>query len=405
MKTSNLSISLIFLTFLFFLSTNLIYGQWTPQTTSTTAPIYRQGSAGVGMTVPPFAKLHVKQTDMPSLPGQEIGLIPAFRLEKNVTTSTFSNGNYAWDFFPNEGLQIEYGDGLTSQLAMNIRSYGLEVAGTKLHLGYGGTNSADNMRLGYSNSLNGHYITFNGTYGEGVWQGPSGKVVMHSNANGSLYFLTQEPGGYIGPGQNRRLTITPTGTAIIGDEEKDQVLNVSSSKNSILRLQSKGSGDDFEVLRNGEGDLEFRGGQDGEGSSLNTLMKLRKNGKLLLGTELSPDDLDNGETDISEFRLYVDKGILTKEVRVKAEWSDYVFEPGYELLPLEQVKAHIDEKGYLHNTPSGESIESKGLDLGAMMANQQEKIEELYLHLIQLNEQVQELQKENSSLKKMLSED
>ena len=38
-------------------------------------------------------------------------------------------------------------------------------------------------------------------------------------------------------------------------------------------------------------------------------------------------------------------------------WCDYVFEADYELMPLEDVDAHIQEKGHLHNTPSAEEIE------------------------------------------------
>ncbi len=321
-----------------------------------------------------------------------------------VNLNSFS-GTYAWDLFPNESLQFYYGDGNTSSLAMNIKSSGLEVTGSKLELGYSGNSSNDNMTLAYSNTLNGHYIAFNGTYGDGLWQGSNGKTVIHSNLDGSLYFLTQDQNGYILPGENRRLTITPGGTTIIGDGEPTQILNISSKVRSILRFERRGSGPDFEILRNDDGDFEFRGGQDGEGEALPSLMKLSKTGKLLIGTDLSPNSLDNGNIDISQFRLFVDKGILTKEVRVKTAWSDYVFEEDYNLLPLEKVKEHINQKGHLHNTPSGESIEAKGLDVGMMMANQQEKIEELYLHLIHLNEQVKVLQEENQLLKVRLNQD
>jgi len=34
---------------------------------------------------------------------------------------------------------------------------------------------------------------------------------------------------------------------------------------------------------------------------------------------------------------------------------------------------HIAQHGHLHDTPSGEQIESSGLELGSMMANQQAK--------------------------------
>jgi hypothetical protein len=123
---------------------------------------------------------------------------------------------------------------------------------------------------------------------------------------------------------------------------------------------------------------------------------------LAIGTDETPSNL--GGVDISDFKLYVEGGILTKEVRVRTLWSDYVFYDDYELLPLEEVENHISEKGHLHNTPSGETVENSGLDVGGMMANQQEKIEEIYLHLIEMNKKVTSLEKENKELKEKVKE-
>lgn len=128
-------------------------------------------------------------------------------------------------------------------------------------------------------------------------------------------------------------------------------------------------------------------------------MKLKKSGKLVIGTDDSPIDIDNGSTDISNYHLFVEGGILTKEVRVRTTWADYVFDKNYELLPLHQVKEHIQKFGHLHNTPSGEYIEKNGLELGSMASDQQEKIEEIFLHLIDLKEKVDALEKENQALK------
>jgi len=80
-----------------------------------------------------------------------------------------------------------------------------------------------------------------------------------------------------------------------------------------------------------------------------------------------------------------------------------VFEPDYVLLSLPEVEAHIAEHGHLHDTPSGAEIEANGLELGSMMANQQAKIEELYLHLIEMNQRVAALEAENARLRKKRS--
>ena len=83
-------------------------------------------------------------------------------------------------------------------------------------------------------------------------------------------------------------------------------------------------------------------------------------------------------------------------------WADYVFDNDYELLSLPQVKDHINEHGHLHNTPSAEEIDQQGLELGGMMVNQQEKIEEIFLHLIELNDKLETLEQENQVLRKQL---
>ncbi|MEL7249806.1 MAG: hypothetical protein AAFO03_15365 [Bacteroidota bacterium] len=378
------------------------FAQWSPNTTSTLSSIHREGSVGIGLEESPYARLHVRQEIRPTLPGQEVGFIPTLRLHRDVNTGSWQDGTYTWDFFANEALGIYAGDGTTSSLAMFIRSTGVDVAGQRLKLGYGGTTSEDNMTIGYGNSLNGHYITFNGTYGEGLWQGPNGKAVIHSYEDGSLFFLTQPAGGSIGPGENRRLSIRPEGTVIVGDSEQDQTLSISARTNPILRFNRADTGTDYEVLNNSDGDLEFRGGTDGEGTDLSTNMLLKANGRLLIGTTENPSDLNGGETDISDYRLYVEGGILTKEIRVREIWADYVFDDDYELLSLNQVKDHIDEYGHLHNTPSAEEIDRQGLELGGMMVNQQEKIEEIFLHLIELNDKLASLQQENQSLRKQL---
>lgn len=104
------------------------------------------------------------------------------------------------------------------------------------------------------------------------------------------------------------------------------------------------------------------------------------------------------------YRLIVDGGILGKELFINnTAWCDYVFEEDYTLTSLEEVETHIQEKGHLHNTPSAVTIEEAGgIELGEMTRNQQEKIEEIYLHLIELNKEVKSLKAENAELKSKL---
>ncbi len=107
------------------------------------------------------------------------------------------------------------------------------------------------------------------------------------------------------------------------------------------------------------------------------------------------------------YKLYVEEGILTEKVKVALQgtsgWADHVFEKEYDLLPLEEVETHIVENGHLHKQPSAKTlVKNGGFELGEMAAMQQEKIEEIYLHLINMNKELKCLKAENDALKSEL---
>lgn len=77
---------------------------------------------------------------------------------------------------------------------------------------------------------------------------------------------------------------------------------------------------------------------------------------------------------------------------------DYVFEPGYALTPLPEVKAFIAREGHLPNIPSAEEIKANGLKLGPFQMLLLEKIEELTLHAIAQEEEIQKLRARNAEL-------
>ncbi|AXG75025.1 hypothetical protein DVK85_12595 [Flavobacterium arcticum] len=101
----------------------------------------------------------------------------------------------------------------------------------------------------------------------------------------------------------------------------------------------------------------------------------------------------NTLVDYTDYRLFVRGGILAEEVRVRlqAVWADYVFANDYELMPLNEVEQYITDNGHLPNMPSAEEVEEDGIALGNMVKLQQEKIEELTLHLIAQEKEMKEL--------------
>lgn len=100
------------------------------------------------------------------------------------------------------------------------------------------------------------------------------------------------------------------------------------------------------------------------------------------------------------FKLAVEGKIGAREVRVTNTnpWPDYVFSPRYDLLPLKQVDAYIQQNGHLPDVPTEKEIHKDGYDLSKMDATLLKKIEELTLHMIELNKKMEQLTEENKRL-------
>ncbi len=212
--------------------------------------------------------------------------------------------------------------------------------------------------------------------------------------NGTLFFRGGSDA--TGPALANRMVLTAGGNLGLGTITPDRLLTISATNEPVFRFdRSTAGGQDVELAASTDGDLFFRGGADG--TTLNDLMVLKGNGKLAIGTLLTPNSL--GGTDLSAYTLYAKGGILSEEVRVRTGWADYVFAPGHRLRSLEEVENHIARYGHLPETPTAAQVAEQGLELGENAVNQQAKIEELYLYMIELNKQVKALQAENKTLR------
>ena len=136
-------------------------------------------------------------------------------------------------------------------------------------------------------------------------------------------------------------------------------------------------------------------------------------GNVGIGTTTPGVKLDvNGESNFSGrmkigatnyatgYALSVGGGIMAEEVRVQLQpWPDYVFENDYELMSLSSVEDYIGQHKHLPGVASAKEVAESGLDLGQTQKVQMEKIEEIFLHLIELEKRVQALESENKVLK------
>lgn len=94
------------------------------------------------------------------------------------------------------------------------------------------------------------------------------------------------------------------------------------------------------------------------------------------------------------YKLWVQDGVRTESVRVDiaAEngwaWADYVFDENYDLMELSKVEEYISKNGHLPGVPSAEEVYKNGIELAEMNKILLEKIEELTLHVIELEKKI-----------------
>jgi hypothetical protein len=106
----------------------------------------------------------------------------------------------------------------------------------------------------------------------------------------------------------------------------------------------------------------------------------------------------NGKMTVSNngtkiFQLNTNGLLRVRNVRVDTEnWPDYVFQKSYQLKPLSEIEKYIHINGHLPNIPFSKEILEQGIDVAEMNVKLLEKIEELTLHLIALEKQLNKLQ-------------
>ena len=90
------------------------------------------------------------------------------------------------------------------------------------------------------------------------------------------------------------------------------------------------------------------------------------------------------------YKLTVNGKIICEELKVELynNWPDYVFASEYDLTPLHELKVFIKENKHLPNIPKADEVAQEGIEVGEMNRKLLEKVEELTLYVIQLQEQI-----------------
>jgi hypothetical protein len=122
-------------------------------------------------------------------------------------------------------------------------------------------------------------------------------------------------------------------------------------------------------------------------------MSIKDDGKVGIGTQ-TPSSLlhvDGGDVRVTG-GSFIDDGVTLSV-------PDYVFEPGYDLPTLEELRAFVEREKHLPNVPSAEEVRRDGLNVSRFQMTLLEKIEELTLYTLQQEDRIGRLEAELQRLR------
>ena len=108
---------------------------------------------------------------------------------------------------------------------------------------------------------------------------------------------------------------------------------------------------------------------------IRTILATTNTGNIGIGTKTPREKLEVAGT------------IRATEIKVMAQTADFVFEDNYELRPLDEVEAFINDNGHLPDIPKATEMEKDGIALAEMNKLLLQKIEELTLYIIEQEKQ------------------
>lgn len=140
-----------------------------------------------------------------------------------------------------------------------------------------------------------------------------------------------------------------------------------------------------------------------DGGDLDLIKSL--DGNVILATK--PDGSAMGNVGIGFVnpteKLAVNGTVRAKEVKVTAEiWPDYVFSKKYPMMPLSELELYIQKHQHLPEIPSAGQVKKEGIALSDMNRLLLQKLEELTLHLIEKDKQINAMQEAQSKQLKMI---
>jgi hypothetical protein len=116
-------------------------------------------------------------------------------------------------------------------------------------------------------------------------------------------------------------------------------------------------------------------------------------GKLAIGGGATPGSFKKASGNFSNYALSVDGTIVaTKTVVQIGSWADKVFQKNYKLMSLSEIEDFVTKNKHLPEIPSETEVIENGVDVGEMNKLLLQKVEELTLHLIDLDKKYKSLE-------------
>lgn len=411
--------SLFPLVFLIF--PGILFSQWSPNGAGTADPIYREGNTGIGLNSAPQAKLHIRTIDDDEViypndpfPVSTPPVLPDLRLQSSYS-GLLGSEEYIWDIFSGNTLtfrKVEMNNSNSTIVSFSPN----RISFLPSSIAIGNTDERLTFEFGGGPTGAGNALIFGGRYTGSHYffnynNSNAGSMIQTNAADGALHFITKPDSGGSGISiaslrEYTRISIASEGQVGIGTVTPSQLLTVSAREEPVFRIEQANNGEeDYEWFIDNEGNLGCRGGTDGIGNSLTDILWVKKDGKVCIGTSSSPESLLGGSVYLGAYKLYVKGGIISEESRVRTGWADYVFKDDYTLMPLNEVEAFIVSNKHLPGAPSEKEVENNGLELGDNAVHQQEKIEEIFLYLIEMKKEIEALKIENQALKALIEKE
>ncbi len=292
----------------------------------------------------------------------------------------------------------------------------LTQVGTMAQNVYTTINNTANVGIGYSNGSTlpeAFNIKRVGSLGQIITGGPGGSTIIipgishvavrleyqlpnsstirnwdiRNNGNFEVFYQN----GNITP-----LSITPTENIFRNNIVKLNDNN-TNSKISLHSNHTEGHGIIMDNLPNNLLPFRFR---SRIGSQITELMSMQTNGLIRINNRLHVGNQSITTGAHNDYKLCVDGKVVAKQyITTLSNWADFVFDEKYQKPTLYEEQIQIKTYKTLVGVPSENDVK-EGRDLAETDVILLRKIEEAYLHIIELNEKIIELENKISSLTK-----